>query len=143
MSIRIGIMGYGNLGRGVECAVAQNADMELKAVFTRRNPEELHIWSKTAKVVSASELADWKNELDVLILCGGSATDLPVQTPHYASMYNVVDSFDTHAYLNDLRYGNETKESEQFQRRLDRYRERYLFPDSDTAPAAAKEEPNK
>lgn len=67
MSIRIGIMGYGNLGRGVECAVAQNADMELKAVFTRRNPEELHIWSKTAKVVSASELADWKNELDVLI----------------------------------------------------------------------------
>lgn len=99
MSIRIGIMGYGNLGRGVECAVAQNADMELKAVFTRRNPEELHIWSKTAKVVSASELADWKNELDVLILCGGSATDLPKQTPECAKYFNVIDSFDTHARI--------------------------------------------
>ena len=99
MSIRIGIMGYGNLGRGVECAVAQNADMELKAVFTRRNPEELHIWSKTAKVVSAPELADWKNELDVLILCGGSATDLPKQTPECAKYFNVIDSFDTHARI--------------------------------------------
>ena len=99
MSIRVGIMGYGNLGRGVECAVAQNPDMELKAVFTRRNLEELHIWSKTAKVVSASELADWKNELDVLILCGGSATDLPKQTPECAKYFNVIDSFDTHARI--------------------------------------------
>ena len=99
MSIRVGIMGYGNLGRGVECAVAQNPDMELKAVFTRRNPEDLHIWSETAEVVSASKLADWKDELDVLILCGGSATDLPKQTPECAKYFNVIDSFDTHAQI--------------------------------------------
>ena len=99
MSIRIGIMGYGNLGRGVECAVAQNPDMELKAVFTRRNPEELQIWSRTARVVSADKLADWKDELDVLILCGGSATDLPKQTPECAKYFNVIDSFDTHARI--------------------------------------------
>ena len=99
MSIRVGIMGYGNLGRGVECAVAQNADMELKAVFTRRNPEDLEIWSKTAEVVSASKLADWKDRLDVLILCGGSATDLPKQTPECAKYFNVIDSFDTHARI--------------------------------------------
>ena len=99
MSIRVGIMGYGNLGRGVECAIAQNEDMELKAVFTRRNPADLTIWSKTAKVVSVSELADWKDQLDVLILCGGSATDLPTQTPECAKYFNVIDSFDTHARI--------------------------------------------
>ena len=99
MSIRIGIMGYGNLGRGVECAVAQNPDMELKAVFTRRNPENLSIWSKTAEVLSVSELENWKDKLDVLILCGGSATDLPEQTPECARHFNVVDSFDTHAKI--------------------------------------------
>ena len=99
MSIRIGIMGYGNLGRGVECAVAQNPDMELKAVFTRRNPENLSIWSKTAEVLSVSELENWKDKLDVLILCGGSATDLPEQTPECAQYFNVVDSFDTHAKI--------------------------------------------
>lgn len=99
MSIRIGIMGYGNLGRGVECAVAQNPDMELKAVFTRRNPENLSIWSKTAEVLSVSELENWKDKLDVLILCGGSAADLPEQTPECARYFNVVDSFDTHAKI--------------------------------------------
>ena len=99
MSIRIGIMGYGNLGRGVECAVAQNPDMELKAVFTRRNPENLSIWSKTAEVLSVSELENWKDKLDVLILCGGSAADLPEQTPECARYFNVVDSFDTHARI--------------------------------------------
>ena len=99
MSIRIGIMGYGNLGRGVECAVAQNPDMELKAVFTRRNPENLSIWSKTAEVLSVSELENWKDKLDVLILCGGSTTDLPEQTPECARYFNVVDSFDTHAKI--------------------------------------------
>lgn len=99
MSIRVGIMGYGNLGRGVECAVAQNADMELKAVFTRRNPADLQIWSKTAQVVNAKELADWREKLDVLILCGGSATDLPKQTPECARYFNVIDSFDTHARI--------------------------------------------
>lgn len=99
MSIRVGILGYGNLGKGVESAVAHNADMELVAVFTRRNPESLQIRTAGAKVLSADALKDMKDEIDVLILCGGSATDLPVQTPEYASMYNVVDSFDTHARI--------------------------------------------
>lgn len=99
MSIRIGILGYGNLGRGVECSVAQNPDMELKAVFTRRKPEDLKIWSKTAEVLNISELQNWKDKLDVLILCGGSATDLPAQTPECAQYFNVVDSFDTHARI--------------------------------------------
>ena len=99
MSIRIGILGYGNLGKGVESAIAQNDDMELKAVFTRRNPENVKIRTAGVKVLQADELSHMQDELDVLILCGGSATDLPVQTPQYASMYNVVDSFDTHARI--------------------------------------------
>ena len=87
MSIKIGILGYGNLGRGVECAVKQNDDMELVAVFTRRNPEDVKILTETAVVC------------DVMIICGGSATDLPKQTPVYAKMFNVIDSFDTHARI--------------------------------------------
>lgn len=99
MSIRIGILGYGNLGRGVECAIRQNPDMELRAVFTRRNPEQVTILTDSAKVRPATEAVDWKGELDVLILCGGSATDLTEQTPRYAELFNVVDSFDTHARI--------------------------------------------
>ena len=99
MSIRVGILGYGNLGKGVESAIAQNDDMELKAVFTRRNPENVKVRTAGVKVLQADELPHMQDELDVLILCGGSATDLPVQTPQYASMYNVVDSFDTHARI--------------------------------------------
>lgn len=99
MSIRIGILGYGNLGRGVECAIRQNPDMELAAVFTRRNPEDVTILTKTAAVCNIADAADWKEKIDVMILCGGSATDLPVQTPEYAKMFNVVDSFDTHARI--------------------------------------------
>ena len=99
MSIRIGIIGYGNLGRGVECAVRQNPDMELKAVFTRRNPETVKILTESAVVCHTDDIAGWKDEIDVMILCGGSATDLPVQTPLYAGMFNVVDSFDTHARI--------------------------------------------
>ena len=99
MSIRIGILGYGNLGRGVECAVKHNPDMELKAVFTRRNPEEVKILTETATVYHVDEAVNMKDELDVLIICGGSATDLPVQTPKYAEYFNVVDSFDTHARI--------------------------------------------
>ncbi len=98
MSIRIGILGYGNLGRGVEKAVCASDDMELTAVFTRRSPESVKTVSG-AKVLSADALADMKDDIDVLVLCGGSATDLPVQTPKYASMFNVVDSFDTHANI--------------------------------------------
>lgn len=99
MSIKIGILGYGNLGRGVECAVKQNPDMELVAVFTRRNPEDVHILTEGAAVCNVSETADWKDKIDVMILCGGSATDLPQQTPEFVEMFNVVDSFDTHAKI--------------------------------------------
>ncbi len=99
MSIRIGIMGYGNLGRGIECAIKQNEDLELTAVFTRRNPESVQTLSKDVTVCKASEVTDWKDKIDVLILCGGSATDLPEQTPEYAKYFNVVDSFDTHARI--------------------------------------------
>lgn len=101
MSTRIGILGYGNLGRGVECAVRQNEDMELVAVFTRRKPESVSILTDTAKVCSIADVAEWKDEIDVMILCGGSATDLPVQTPEYVKYFNVIDSFDTHAKIPD------------------------------------------
>ena len=97
--MRVGILGYGNLGKGVEFAVDQNPDMELVAIFTRRDPASLKVKSKTAKVLNVSEIENWKDKIDVLILCGGSATDLPEQTPKYAKMFNCVDSFDTHAKI--------------------------------------------
>ena len=99
MSIKIGIMGYGNLGKGVELAVGAAPDMELAAVFTRRDPSTLQIKTPGVPVLSASEAANWTDKIDVMILCGGSATDLPVQTPEYAALFNVVDSFDTHARI--------------------------------------------
>lgn len=97
--IKLGILGYGNLGRGVEQAIEMNEDMELFAVFTRRNPDSLKIKSKTARVLSVDEIEKYKNDIDVLVICGGSATDLPKQTPKYAEMFNVIDSFDTHAKI--------------------------------------------
>jgi diaminopimelate dehydrogenase len=97
--IRIGIMGYGNLGRGVENAIRHNPDTELAAVFTRRDPASLKIATENVPVVSAAKAAEWKDKIDVLILCGGSATDLPKMTPEYAALFNVVDSFDTHARI--------------------------------------------
>ncbi len=97
--IRVGILGYGNLGKGIESAITQNADMELTAVFTRRNPESLAIRTPGVPVISVDKLPEMTNEIDVLVLCGGSATDLPVQTPEYAKYFNVVDSFDTHAKI--------------------------------------------
>ena len=99
MSIRIGIYGYGNLGRGVECAIKQNPDMELVAVFSRREPETVKILTKDIPVVPASEVMQWKDRIDVMVLCGGSATDLPQQTPMLAEHFHVVDSFDTHARI--------------------------------------------
>ena len=96
--MRLGIVGYGNLGRGVEFAVKQNPDMELVSVFTRRNPEDLKI-NSNAEVVHVSEIEKYKDKIDVLILCGGSATDLPVQTPEFVKWFNVIDSFDTHAKI--------------------------------------------
>ena len=96
--IRIGILGYGNLGRGVEYAVEANADMELVAIFTRRDPASVQPRTNVP-VVHADKAAEWKDKVDVLILCGGSATDLPAQTPAFAKLFNVVDSFDTHAKI--------------------------------------------
>ncbi len=97
--IKIGIVGYGNLGRGVECAIRQNPDMELCAVFTRRAPETLKILTPDVPVVHMNDILCWKGKLDVLILCGGSATDLPAQTAALAKDFNVIDSFDTHAKI--------------------------------------------
>ncbi len=97
MKTRIGILGYGNLGRGTEIAVAAAEDMELVAVFTRRDPAGVNILTKDVPVVSVNDIESYKDKIDVLIICGGSATDLPVQTPKYAAMFNVIDSFDTHA----------------------------------------------
>lgn len=96
--IKAGILGYGNIGRGIEWAISNAPDMELVAVFTRRKPEDLKIHSD-AKVVNESEIMNYKDKIDVLFLCGGSATDLPLQTPKYAEFFNVVDSFDTHARI--------------------------------------------
>lgn len=97
--MKIGILGYGNLGRGVECAIAQNPDAELAAVFTRREPKEVKILTDGVPVMSADDAVKMKDKIDVLIICGGSATDLPVQTPEYAKYFNVIDSFDTHAKI--------------------------------------------
>lgn len=96
---RIGIVGYGNLGRGVEIATKEADDMELVAVFTRRDPQNVSIISKDVPVLKVDDVEDWKDKIDVMILCGGSATDLPVQTPKFAQMFNVIDSFDTHARI--------------------------------------------
>ena len=97
---RVGILGYGNLGKGVELAIRQNADMELVGVFTRRDPATVTIATEGVPVRSVAELDEGTaTDVDVLIICGGSATDLPVQTPKYAGKYNVVDSFDTHARI--------------------------------------------
>lgn len=97
--MRIGIYGYGNLGRGVECAIMQNPDARLVAVFTRRDPESVKILTPSAKVEKAENVLLYKDEIDVLVICGGSATDLPVMTPELAKNFNVIDSFDTHARI--------------------------------------------
>ncbi len=99
MSVRIGILGYGNLGRGVEMAVNAAEDLELVGVFSRRDPSKVKIASEGVKVYSADALANMQKDIDVLVICGGSATDLPKMTPAYAKDYNVVDSFDTHARI--------------------------------------------
>jgi len=98
LKIKVGILGYGNLGKGVENVIKYNKDMELVSIFTRRNPAEIKTKTNT-KVISTDEVENWKDKIDVMILCGGSATDLPIQTPKYAKIFNVVDSFDTHAKI--------------------------------------------
>lgn len=97
--IRIGIYGYGNLGRGIESAIKQNDDMELVAVFTRRDPASLKIKTEGARVLHVDDALKMTSEIDVMVICGGSATDLPTQTPFLAQYFNVIDSFDTHAKI--------------------------------------------
>ena len=97
--IRIGIVGYGNLARGVEAAIRQNSDMELAAVFTRRDPQSLQIRTPGVPVVAVNDAKNWVGKIDMMILCGGSATDLPEMTPSFAKDFNVVDSFDNHANI--------------------------------------------
>lgn len=97
--MKIGILGYGNLGKGIECAIKQNLDCELKAVFTRRDPSTVKLLTAGVPVYNVKDILDHKDEIDVLVLCGGSATDLPEQTPEYAKYFNVIDSFDTHAKI--------------------------------------------
>ena len=97
--MRVGIIGYGNLGKGAEAAISHADDIELAAVFTRRSPETLKIKTASAKVCSYSEIADFAGDIDVMILCAGSATDLPEMTPEVAAKFNVIDSFDTHARI--------------------------------------------
>lgn len=99
MAVRIGILGYGNLGRGIECAIRQNQDMELVAVFTRRDPQQVKIQTEGVSIYKVDQIAEFQDKIDVLMLCGGSATDLPKQTPEYAKYFNVIDSFDTHANI--------------------------------------------
>ena len=97
--INIGIVGYGNLARGVECAIRQNPDMTLAAVFTRRDPASVKILTPDVPVLSLDDTAAWKDKIDVMILCGGSATDLPKMTPAFARDFNVIDSFDNHSRI--------------------------------------------
>lgn len=99
MTIKIGILGYGNLGRGIECAIQQNTDMELVAVFTRRDPSTVSILTTGVQVYGMDAALSFKDTIDVMVLCGGSATDLPTQSPMYAEHFNIVDSFDTHAKI--------------------------------------------
>lgn len=97
--IKIGIIGYGNLARGAECAIAQNPDMRLAAVFTRRDPAGVQILTPDVPVLNITEADAWQERIDVMLLCGGSATDLPVMTPEFAKKFNVIDSFDAHANI--------------------------------------------
>ena len=97
--MKIAILGYGNLGKGIECAIKHNPDAQLTAVFTRRDPSTVKVLTAGVPVYNVKDILAHKDEIDVLILCGGSATDLPEQTPEYAKYFNVVDSFDTHAKI--------------------------------------------
>ncbi len=106
--IRIGIVGYGNLAKGVECAITQNPDMTLAAVFTRRDPAGVQIKTPGVPVLPVGEAAAWKDKIDVMILCGGSATDLPEMTPAFAKDFNVIDSFDNHSQI-PVHYANVDK----------------------------------
>lgn len=106
--IKIAICGYGNLGRGIESEIPKSKDMELVAIFTRRNPESL-VTKSSVPIININDINNWKDKIDVVIMCGGSATDLPNQVPEIAKSFNTVDSFDTHAKIPD--YYNKVNES--------------------------------
>ncbi len=106
--MKIGILGYGNLGKGVESAVRQNDDMELVCIFTRRDPASIKPVTEGVAVYSVDDIEKMQGKIDVLVLCGGSATDLPEQTPEYVKYFNVIDSFDTHARIPE-HFGNVDK----------------------------------
>lgn len=112
MSIRVGLLGYGNLAKGAEAAINESTDMVLSAVFTRRSPESVKINTVGVPVLGTDRINEYKEKLDVLIICGGSATDLPVQTPEYAKYFNVVDSFDNHPNI-PMHFENVNKASEE------------------------------
>ena len=97
--MRIGIYGYGNLAKGVECAIKKSPDMELAAVFTRRDPSQLSLGTPDVPVVSVQDVESWTDKIDVMVLCGGSATDLPEMTPALAKLFNVIDSYDNHSHI--------------------------------------------
>ena len=99
--INLGIVGYGNLALGVECAIRQNPDMALTAVFTRRNPAAVQILTDGVSVLPVQEAPAWKDRIDVMILCGGSAKDLPEMAPAFAGVFNIIDSFDNHSHIPD------------------------------------------
>ncbi len=111
--MKIGILGYGNLGKGIECAVKNSPDCELTAVFTRRDPSSVKILTEGVPVYNVADVEKHKDEVDVLIICGGSATDLPKQTPEYAKYFNVIDSFDTHARIPE-HFANVDKSAKDF-----------------------------
>ena len=106
--IKIAICGYGNLGKGIESEISKSKDMELVAIFTRRNPESL-VTKSSVPIININDINNWKDKIDVVIMCGGSATDLPNQVPEIAKSFNTVDSFDTHAKIPD--YYNKVNES--------------------------------
>lgn len=101
MTIRAGILGYGNIGRGIETAIAKADDISLEAVFTRRDPKDVSVKTEGVPVVNVKDIRDWEGKIDIMMLCGGSATDLPEQTPEYVKYFNVIDSFDTHARISE------------------------------------------
>ena len=109
--MKIGIYGYGNLGRGVEDSVKRNSDMELAAVFTRRDPASLKIATENVSVVHTDDIDEWTDKIDVMIICGGSATDLPEMTPALAEKFNVIDSYDNHSQIS-VHYKNVNEKAE-------------------------------
>ena len=138
MKIKVAIAGYGNLGRGVECALRQNSDMELFGIFTRRNPSDVKTVFESSKVYKLDEITNYKSDIDVVVICGGSATDLPVQTPMLAADFNVVDSFDTHARIPEHFANVDAVAAKSVCFRLTVFMHKPCFPKARTIPSGVK-----